>query len=119
MHVAVLHISAWAQEKTETPAGQHKQVIRVHQTTEEVKQSSAGERCFFVVQLQQFISYQRNVTDGDQTCGCELHLPLNGQLLIGGLLDINDNLFVHSCSQLEALLVLVFCYGTGKQKMLL
>ncbi len=41
-----------------------------------------------------------------------LNLPLNSQFLVGGLLDINDNFLVHSCPQLEALLVLVLCYGT-------
>lgn len=48
-------------------------------------------------------------------CWCFI-LPLNSQFLIGGLQDVNKNFLVHSCTQLEALLVFVFCYSTGYEK---
>lgn len=42
--------------------------------------------------------------------------PLDGQLLVGRLLHVNDNFLVHAGSQLEALLVLVFGNSTLEKK---
>lgn len=49
-------------------------------------------------------------------CECTCSLPLDGQLLIRGLLNINDDFFVHPRSQFEALLVFVFCNGTVQRE---
>ncbi len=40
------------------------------------------------------------------------HVPLDGQLFVGRLLDVDHNLFVHAWPQFEALSVLVLWYGT-------
>lgn len=42
------------------------------------------------------------------------YLPLNGQFLVGRLLDVDDDLLVHSRSQLEALFVLVLCNSAAQ-----
>lgn len=56
----------------------------------------------------------KNGRGGGQPAAPDLHLPLDGQFLVGGLLDVNDDLLVHSCSQLEALFVLVLHDGAAQ-----
>lgn len=43
-------------------------------------------------------------------------VPLNGQLFVRSLLDVDDDLLVHARAQLKALPVLVFGYGTVMEK---
>lgn len=53
---------------------------------------------------------------GGSLCHCAKHVPLDSQLFVGRLLNIDHNLFVHAWPQFEALSVLVLWYGTDGHK---